>query len=53
MRYEITKRLNHYEDREVVAHARTIAEANLRVGELNRQTGSTSKYGWRPTKKED
>lgn len=52
MRYEITKRLNHYEDREVVAYARTIAEANRKVGELNNKIGSFSTYGWRRTQKE-
>jgi len=46
-RYEITKRLNHYEDREVVDTARTMAEANRKVGELNRQIGSSMTFGWR------
>jgi hypothetical protein len=48
MRYEITKRIGYRElEREVVDYARTMAEANRKVGKLNGQIGSTMTYGWR------
>jgi hypothetical protein len=40
------KILDSQNDRQVAATARSTAEANRKVGELNRACGSTSRYGW-------